>query len=146
ALPPQTASRDLPEVGKYSEGHQERLKGTAQIAAKISFKTPCDVGTPRSKCLFSRGLGPIRADHENVRHFRRIQTTKRTDFSRRYVHRKSTKQPFLRILAHGSGLESGSERNPTCSTARRGANPRERISTATCAVPYIQGARGWGFR
>jgi hypothetical protein len=26
ALPPHTASRELPEVGKYSERHQERLR------------------------------------------------------------------------------------------------------------------------
>jgi hypothetical protein len=43
---------------------------------------------------------------------------KRTDFSRRYVHRKSAKQPFLRILVHERGLKSGSEKNPTRLTGR----------------------------
>src|SRR5262245_4535233 len=48
---------------------------------------------------------------------------KRTDLSRRYMHRKSTKRPFLRILAHARGLKSGLERNPTCFTGKTRGKP-----------------------
>jgi hypothetical protein len=66
---------------------------------------------------------------------------KRADFSRRYVHRKSAKQPFLRILAHARGLKSGSERNPTCLTGKTRANPLEHISAAIWAVPVVERPR-----
>src|SRR3954447_22370494 len=62
-----------------------------------------------------------------------------SDFLRRYVHRKTVKQPFLRLLAHSRALNHGLNRIRPRGGRDQGCRPLKDNFTRIWAVPFEGG-------